>query len=103
MYEKAQQDFLRERGADFEDLERDYAIRFIQRALRIEYIRSLILKDIVDISTSIKSVGTSSFTFEQKIERDGKVVSECETVYVAIDFDGEKSTIHSKIKDALLS
>ena len=66
MYENSQEIYLQERGASFEDLERGYGVRFVQRALRIEYFRPLLLEDIVDISTSIKSVGTTSFAFEQK-------------------------------------
>lgn len=103
MYEKAQEDFLNERKISFDDIEKEHGLQCVQRALKIEYIKPLFIGDKVQILTRVKSVGNTSFTFNQIIQKGVLNVSDCETVYVFIKPTGEKSSVSEEIRRSLLS
>lgn len=96
--EDAQKIFLEVRGALFSDVEVKHDVRFVQRAFSVEFNLPLYLNDQIVIETSVSSIGTTSFTFHQKIMKDNTAVTEARTVYVAIDRKNSKIKLPTEFR-----
>ena len=102
LIEKAQYKFLQRRVASFREMEKTYGLRHVQRAFHIEYIQPLYLNDKIIIETEINTRGDTSFTFIQQIKKKDVIVTKCETVYVAVDYNNCKVLMPAELKKKLM-
>lgn len=103
IFENAQKIFLDKRNIGFSNIQKEYNMRFVQRAFDIEFILPLCLEDKITIETSVPSIGSTSFLFTQHIIKNGRITTKATTVYVAISAKNMKVEIPNDIKFLLVT
>lgn len=107
--ERGRSDMLRELGMPCSQIAQDLKMGFVVRHLEAEYLRMVLLDDLLNVETSLKSIKNSSFIMKQviyKLENDQKIaVFSMDVTLVCIDIKGKPlrtpEVLREKFKDYL--
>ena len=73
--ERARTEWLRVLGFQQSRLVEEQGIAFVARSASVEYLKSARLDDLLEVVTSIESVGRAQLVFAQRVERGGEVLA----------------------------
>lgn len=87
---------LEDFGLSYNLIEGRWGVRFVLVGSTVNFREGLLLGNIVQISTTVKQMGTTSVTFAQKIHRVEKdqsltLAADCETTIVFTDLPMQES------------
>ena len=99
LYEIAQDRALEECGLSFQRLETNYGLRSFVRRTETDYFGQLFEGDEVAVTTTV-DVGNTSMTFEQRMEKKGKITSKYKIIVVTVDSEGSKVGIPDDVREA---
>jgi thioesterase III len=93
--------WLRERGMTYESIPETLGVHIVVVALRLAYKAEVVTGDRLVVSTDVVQLGTSSFTFEHRIEfEDGRLAAEGEVTMVATK-DGRSTPLPPEFREKL--
>ena len=96
-FERGRTEWLRSLGFGHRDIAGATGVAFAVRSLRVEYLASAMMDDLLDVETQASRVRGASLEFEQRIVRDGRDLVTAEVLVAAIR--NERPT---RIPEALL-
>lgn len=72
--ERARTDWLRALGFEQAQMAREHGIAFVARTATVDYLKPARLDDLLDVVSSIDSLGRAQVAFAQQVERAGDVL-----------------------------
>jgi acyl-CoA thioester hydrolase len=72
-----------------------------RRHVEADYHRVLVFEDEIELALGVASVGTTSVTYEWRIERDGELAVEGRHTVVNVDDDGRAQPLDDAFRAAL--
>lgn len=83
--ERARTEWLRSLGFEQTELTAQFGIIFVVRNIQIKFKKPARFNDAIVVHSQLASMGRSRMVFEQKIFRDGQVLTEADVEVVCID------------------
>lgn len=83
--ERARTELLRAKGIEQTDLKSKEQIIFVVRSVSIDYLKSALFDDLLEVSTEIKQLKKASLIFEQTVSRDETVLCKAEVCVACVD------------------
>ena len=94
--------WLRDRGMTYTSIPETFGVHVVVVSMRVDYRAEVVLGDRLTIVSDVVRIGTSSFTFAQRIEFDGgRVAAEGEVTMVATR-NGRSATIPGPLRAKLV-
>lgn len=87
--ERARTEWLRDHDLSNPELVKDHSCQIVVRHLEADYKAPAYLDDHLDIQTSVTDLGNASFTMQQSIMRDGKMLVDMKVVLVCVSLAGK--------------
>ena len=84
-FERARTELLRAKGIELTDLKNNQHIIFVVRSVSVDYLKSALFNDFLEVSTEITLVRKASLTFQQTISRDNIVLCKAEVCVACVD------------------
>ena len=88
-FEAARNDFLREKGARWRDVESAHGIYLPVVEAKINYKRPAFYDDLLVIETMLAELGRASLRFEYKVLRGDDLLATGHTVHACVDKQGD--------------
>jgi acyl-CoA thioester hydrolase len=88
-FEAARNDFLREKGARWRDVESAHGIYLPVVAAKVNYKRPAFYDDLLGIETTLAELGRASLRFEYKVLRGDDLLATGHTVHACVDKQGD--------------
>lgn len=73
-FERARTEMLRAMGCEQDELRAKENILFVVRSVQVDYLRSALFNDLLEVSCHINELKKASLTFEQHIRRQNEVL-----------------------------
>ncbi len=73
-FERARTEMLRAMGCEQDELRANESILFAVRSVQVDYLRSALFNDLLEVSCHITELKKASLTFEQHITRQNEVL-----------------------------
>ena len=73
-FERARTEMLRALGCEQDQLRANENILFVVRSVQVDYLRSALFNDLLEVSCNITELKKASLTFEQHITRQNEVL-----------------------------
>jgi acyl-CoA thioester hydrolase len=86
-FERARTEFLRSIGVHHSELIRE-GIAFAVRSMQIEFDAGAHIDDLLEVETRVETVTTARLHLDQRIVREGKVITRAKVLVVAINATG---------------
>lgn len=83
--ERARTELLRAKGIEQTDLKNKEKIIFVVRSVSIDYLKSALFNDLLEVGTEIKQLKKASLIFEQTVCRDEIVLCKAEVCVACVD------------------
>lgn len=83
--ERARTELLRAKGIEQTELKNQQQIIFVVRSVSIDYFKSALFNDLLEVSTEIKQLKKASLIFEQTVSRDEVVLCKAEVCVACVD------------------
>jgi len=83
--ERARTEMLRAHGFEHAQLLKETGVAFAIRHIDIDYKRSSVLDDMLDIETTLTRMGGASFDMKQVFKHNGEAIVEMKVVLVCMD------------------
>lgn len=99
-FERARTEFLRSIGVHHSELIRD-GIAFAVRSMTIEFDAAAQIDDLLEVETRVESLTPARLTLDQRIVRNGKVITRATVLVVAIGTAGKPARMPRGILDRL--
>ena len=99
--ERARTEMISSIGMSNKRLIDEYGIFIIVRSCKIEYKKPVMLEDLIEINSNVKSVTRSTITMDQIIKKDENIVTEAEIVLITVNKSGKPVKIPDVLKDKL--
>ncbi len=74
-FERARTEMLRKLGYEQDQLKADAGIIFVVRSVQVDYLRSALFNELLQVSSDVTETKKASLTFSQQISRDGIVLA----------------------------
>jgi acyl-CoA thioester hydrolase len=84
-FERARAEMLRAMGYEQDQLKADANIIFVVRAIQIDYLRSALFNEQLQVHSKVIETKKVSFTFSQQINRDSEVLCTSITRVACVD------------------
>ena len=88
-FEAARNDFLREKGARWRDVERTHSIYLPVVEAKVNYKRPAVYDDILVVETTLAELGRASLRFEYRVLRGNDLLATGHTVHACVDKQGD--------------
>lgn len=102
--ERGRTDFLRLLGTDsrrmIDGTASSEPAAFVVRRMSCEFLRPSRMDDVLEVATSVKSIGGASVTLLQTITCDGRRVFEAEVVVVLVAISGKPLRLPEAVREA---
>jgi acyl-CoA thioester hydrolase len=103
--ERGRTDFLRLRGTDARRLidgsDSLEPAAFVVRRMSFDFLRPARMDDVLEVVTTVKSLGGASATLTQIVNRDDVMLCEAEVVVVLVAVSGKPLRLSSAVRSAL--
>ena len=99
--ERARTEMISSIGMSNKRLIDEYGIFIIVRSCKIEYKKPVMLEDLIEINSNVKSVTRSTITMDQIIKKDENIVTEAEIVLITVNKSGKPVKIPDVLEDKL--
>lgn len=99
--ERARTEWLREGGADYNQIYADHRILLVMRKVEIDYLVPSRLDDLIEIETNLIELGGSSMKVKQVFACKGKILAEMKAVIVAVADSGRPVRIPPQLRQIL--
>lgn len=102
--ERGRSDFLRLLGSDHRELidgsnDKEPAA-FVVRRMGFEFRKPARIDEVLEVMTSVKDVGAASLTLDQRVMREGSVITEAEVTVVLVAMSGKPMRISQAVRTA---
>ena len=84
-FERARTEWLRSLGFEQDVLMHNHRLVFVARSAQIEYLKPARLDDMLDIVSTIESLGRAQLIFAQKVKRNGGLLVDARIRIACID------------------
>ena len=88
-FEAARNDFLREKGARWRDVESRHGVYLPVIEAKVNYKRPAFYDDMLVIETALAELGRASLRFEYRVLRDADLLATGHTVHACVDKQGD--------------
>jgi acyl-CoA thioester hydrolase len=88
-FEAARNDFLREKGARWRDVERTHSIYLPVVEAKVNYKRPAFYDDMLVVETKLAELGRASLRFEYRVLRGDDLLATGHTVHACVDKQGD--------------
>ncbi len=99
--ERARTEMISSIGMSNKRLIDEYGIFIIVRSCKIEYKKPVMLEDLIEINSNVKSVTRSTIIMDQIIKKDKNIVTEAEIVLITVNKSGKPVKIPDVLEDKL--
>ena len=99
-FERARTEFLRAHEVHHSKLQAQEGVAFAVRNLKIDYVRSAHIDDMLEVTTSVAEMKGSKLVLEQIIRREGEIVTKAEVIVVAIRSNGRPTRLPETVRRA---
>tara|TARA_B100001113_G_scaffold345451_1_gene335069 strand:- start:67 stop:462 length:396 start_codon:yes stop_codon:yes gene_type:complete len=99
--ERARTEMISSIGISNKKLIDEYGIFIIVKSCKIEYKKPVMLEDLIEVNSNVKSVTRSTITMDQIIKKDENIVTEAEIVLITVNKSGKPVKIPDVLKDKL--
>ena len=103
--ERGRTDFLRLRGTDARRLidgsDSLAPAAFVVRRMSFDFVRPAKMDDVLEVVTTVVSLGGASATLNQRVVRDGIKLCEAEVVVVLVSVSGKPLRLSDAVRSAL--
>ena len=104
-FERGRSDFLRLLGNSHQALidgsGPSEPSAFVVRRLTVDYLKPARIDEILEVETRVKELGSASAVLDQRIVREGRVISEALVTVVLVSLAGKPLRISGAVRDAL--
>ena len=102
IFEPGQDAYMEERGIGPDLISEKIGLRGFVRQMVVEYTGQLFEGDKPTLSTSIKGIGKSSYTFYQELRHQDQLIANLELVVVMVDREGRPKQIPDEMRERML-
>ena len=88
-FEAARNDFLREKGVRWRDVESTHSIYLPVVEAKVNYKRPAVYDDILVVETTLAELGRASLRFEYRVLRGNDLLATGHTVHACVDKQGD--------------
>tara|TARA_B100001109_G_scaffold113653_1_gene92768 strand:- start:70 stop:465 length:396 start_codon:yes stop_codon:yes gene_type:complete len=99
--ERARTEMISSIGISNKKLIDEYGIFIIVKSCKIEYKKPVMLEDLIEVNSNVKSVTRSTITMDQIIKKDENIVTEAEIVLITVNKSGKPVKIPDVLEDKL--
>ena len=100
--ERGRSDFLRLLGNDHRALiSAAEPAAFVVRRLTLDYLKPARIDDVLEVTTSVKTLGAASLTLLQRVTRDGVLLCDAEVIVVLVAQSGRVLRLSRVLRDVL--
>ena len=100
--ERGRSDFLRLLGNDHRALiSAAEPAAFVVRRLTLDYLKPARIDDVLEVTTSVKTLGAASLTLLQRVTRDGVLLCDAEVMVVLVAQSGRVLRLSRVLRDIL--
>ena len=99
--ERARTEMISSIGMSNKRLIDEYGIFIIVRSCKIEYKKPVMLEDLIEVNSNVKSLTRSTITMDQIIKKDENIVTEAEIVLITVNKSGKPVKIPDVLEDKL--
>ena len=99
--ERARTEMISSIGLSNKKLIDEHGIYIIVKSCKIEYKKPVMLEDLIEINSNVKSVTRSTITMEQIIKKDENIVTESEIVLITVNKSGKPVKIPDVLENKL--
>ncbi len=101
--ERARTEMISSIGLSNKKLIDEHGIYIIVKSCKIEYKKPVMLEDLIEINSNVKSVTRSTITMDQIIKKDENIVTESEIVLITVNKSGKPVKIPDVLENKLKS
>jgi len=101
--ERARTEMISSIGLSNKKLIDEHGIYIIVKSCNIEYKKPVMLEDLIEINSYVKSVTRSTITMDQIIKKDENIVTESEIVLITVNKSGKPVKIPDVLENKLKS
>ena len=99
--ERARTEMISSIGLSNKKLIDEHGIYIIVKSCNIEYKKPVMLEDLIEINSYVKSVTRSTITMDQIIKKDENIVTESEIVLITVNKSGKPVKIPDVLENKL--
>ena len=100
--ERGRSDFLRLLGNDHRALiSAAEPAAFVVRRLTLDYLKPARIDDVLEVTTTVKTLGAASLTLLQRVTRDGVLLCDAEVMVVLVAQSGRVLRLSRVLRDIL--
>ena len=99
--ERARTEMISSLGLSNKKLINEYGVLIIVKSCKIEYKKPVMLEDIIEVNSKVKSLTRSTITMGQIIKKAGNIVTEAEIVLITVNKSGKPVKIPDVLEDKL--
>lgn len=99
-FERARTEFLRTLGVHHSELIRK-GIAFAVRSMTIEFEAAAHIDDVLEVETRVEGVSGARLRLDQRISRDGDVITRAQVLVVPIDAAGRPARMPKAVLDGV--
>ena len=99
--ERARTEMISSIGLSNKKLIDEHGIYIIVKSCKIEYKKPVMLEDLIEINSNVKSVTRSTITMDQIIKKDENIVTESEIVLITVNKSGKPVKIPDVLENKL--
>lgn len=101
-FERARTEFLRAIGVHHSELIRE-GIAFAVRSMQIDFDAAAHIDDVLEVETRVESITPARLSLDQRITRDGRVITRARVLVVAINAKGKPARMPRAVLAGLSS
>jgi acyl-CoA thioester hydrolase len=101
--ERGRSEYLRARGFENTSIKDEKGVLFVVRQFTASYHSPARLDDLLDLETRLADVGNSSFTMEQTVMRDGKLLFTAQVQLVCVNMQWKPVRVPEDLKKGLVA
>tara|TARA_Y100001958_G_C21225659_1_gene551058 strand:- start:336 stop:731 length:396 start_codon:yes stop_codon:yes gene_type:complete len=99
--ERARTEMISSLGLSNKKLINEYGVLIIVKSCKIEYKKPVMLEDIIEVNSKVKSLTRSTITMGQIIKKAGNIVTEAEIVLITVNKNGKPIKIPEVLENKL--
>ena len=99
--ERARTEMISSLGLSNKKLINEYGVLIIVKSCKIEYKKPVMLEDIIEVNSKVKSLTRSTITMGQIIKKDENIVTEAEIVLITVNKNGKPIKIPEVLENKL--
>ena len=96
--ERARSELLRDMGTDNTKLLQEHGVMFVVRDCAVRYREPARLDDALEIHTKILRIGGASFSADQRVERDGRLLADMTVRLACLDGEGRPARLPDELR-----